>query len=127
MLLDFAGNTGPPRSFHDVLDTTMTVGASGRFAWHLNPSTRPGAATPESWTVTCERPAGNVLARGSVVVGRGERKALDLCALRFSLAVDRAAWGGRWSAGCAPARAARLRARRPWTSASTTRPRGATG
>ena len=26
------------------------------FAWHLNPSTRPGAAAPESWTVTCERP-----------------------------------------------------------------------
>ncbi len=89
VLVDFAGNTAPPRSFHDVLDTTMTVGASGRFAWHLNPSTRPASATPESWTVTCERPAGNVLARGSVVVARGERKALDLCALRFSLAVDR--------------------------------------
>jgi hypothetical protein len=89
VLVDFAGNTAPPRSFHDVLDTTMTVGASGRFAWHLNPSTRPGSATPERWTVTCERPAGNVLARGSVVVARGERKALDLCALRFSLVVDK--------------------------------------
>jgi hypothetical protein len=88
VLVDFAGHTAPPRSFHDVLDTTMTVGASGRFAWHLNPSTRPASATPESWTVTCERPAGTVLARGDVVVGRGERKALDLCALRFSLAVE---------------------------------------
>jgi hypothetical protein len=89
VLIDLAGNTAPPRSFHDVLDTTMTVGASGSFAWHLNPSTRPGSATPESWTVTCERPAGTVLARGSVVVARGERKVLDLCALRFSLAVDK--------------------------------------
>jgi hypothetical protein len=89
VVIDVAANTTPPRSFHDVLDTTMTVGASGRFAWHLNPSTRPGAAAPESWTVTCERPAGTVLARGSVVVGRGERKALDLCALGFSVAVDR--------------------------------------
>jgi len=88
-VLAFGGATGPPRSFRDVLDTTMTVGASGRFAWHLNPSTRPASTTPESWTVTCERPAGNVLARGVVVVGRGERKALDLCALRFSLAVVR--------------------------------------
>jgi hypothetical protein len=93
VLLNGAGVTGPPRSFHDVLDTTMTVGADGRFAWHLNPSTRPASATPESWTVTCERPAGNVLARASVVVGRGERKALDLCALRFSLSVDRRSLG----------------------------------
>jgi hypothetical protein len=93
VLLNGAGVTGPPRSFHDVLDTTMTVGADGRFAWHLNPSTRPASATPESWTVTCERPAGNVLARTSVVVGRGERKALDLCALRFSLSVDRRSLG----------------------------------
>ena len=88
VVLDFDGNTGPARSYRDVLDTTMTVGSSGRFDWHLNPSTRPGAAAPESWTVTCERPAGTVLARGSVVVGRGERRALDLCALRFSVAVE---------------------------------------
>ncbi len=89
VLLDFAGNLGPARRYRDVLDTTMTVAADGRFAWHLNPSTRPGAAAPESWTVTCERPRGTVLAAGSVVVGRGERKQLDLCALGFSAAVDR--------------------------------------
>ena len=91
VLLDFDGNLGPARSYRDVLDTTMTVGTGGRFAWHLNPSTRPGAAVPESWTVTCERPAGTVIARAGVVVGRGERKALDLCALGFSAAVDRRA------------------------------------
>jgi hypothetical protein len=89
VLLDPAGGVGLPRTFQDVLDTTTTVGPSGRFAWHLNPSTRPRAATPGAWTVTCERPAGSVVARGTLVIGRGERKALDLCALRFSLTLAR--------------------------------------
>jgi len=89
VLLDLGGTTGPPRSFRDILETRTAVGSDGRFQWHLNPSTRPGAAAPESWTVTCERPAGTVLARAQVVIGRGERKALDLCALSFSLAIDR--------------------------------------
>jgi hypothetical protein len=31
---------------------------------------------------------GAVIARGSLVIARGERKTLDLCALRFSLAID---------------------------------------
>ncbi len=35
------GSTGAPISFTDTLDTTMTVGPDGRFAWHVNPSTRP--------------------------------------------------------------------------------------
>jgi hypothetical protein len=39
--------------------------------------------------VTCERPAGTVLERGTLVIARGERKPLDLCALRFSLALER--------------------------------------
>jgi hypothetical protein len=33
---EFAGS-----SFEDVLDTTLRVPASGRFEWHINPSTRP--------------------------------------------------------------------------------------
>jgi hypothetical protein len=89
VLQNVAGAVGLPRTFHDVLDTTMTVGASGRFAWHLNPSTRPRAGAPEAWSVTCERPAGTALARGTLVIARGERKTLDLCALRFSLALER--------------------------------------
>ncbi|MGA8988740.1 M14 family zinc carboxypeptidase [Aeromicrobium sp.] len=28
-------------SFQDTLDTTMKVGADGRYTWHVNPSTRP--------------------------------------------------------------------------------------
>ena len=35
------GTTTDPILFGDVLDTTMTVGSSGRFEWHVNPSTRP--------------------------------------------------------------------------------------
>jgi hypothetical protein len=66
----------------------MTVGSSGRFAWHVNQSTRPGAAAPEAWTITCEQPAGTVYARTSVVVARGERKPLDACALRFALVAE---------------------------------------
>jgi hypothetical protein len=89
VLQGLSGAAGLPRTFHDVLDTTMTVGASGRFAWHLNPSTRPRATAPESWTVTCERSVGTVLARGTLVIARGERKALDLCALRFSVELGR--------------------------------------
>jgi hypothetical protein len=85
VLLDVAGRTGLPVTYHDVLDTTMTVGSSGRFAWHLNQSTRPAAAAPEAWTVTCERPAGTVYARGQLVIARGERKPLDICGLQFSL------------------------------------------
>jgi hypothetical protein len=108
---DFTGTVGPSRTFRDVLDTTMTIGASGRFAWHLNPSTRPRAAAPEAWTVTCERPTGTVFARGTLVVARGQRSALDLCALRFSVTLERRSLGralgrglrasARCSAGCA--------------------------
>ena len=112
VLLDVAGTTGAAVPFHDVLDTTMTVGDTGRFAWHVNPSTRPGAAAPEAWTITCERPAGTVFARGQVVVARGESKPLDLCALRFALRAERRALpvalarGVAVAARCSPACAA---------------------
>ncbi len=93
VIVDLAGATAPPRSFSDVLDTTMTVGPSGSFSWHLNGSTRPGAPAPEAWTVTCARPAGNVVARGSLVIARGERKALDFCSLQFAASVVRRSLG----------------------------------
>ncbi|HUR85675.1 MAG TPA: M14 family zinc carboxypeptidase [Solirubrobacteraceae bacterium] len=93
VIVDVAGATAPPRSFSDVLDTTMTVGPSGSFSWHLNGSTRPGAAAPEAWTVTCERPAGTVVARGALVIARGERRALDFCSLQFTASVMRRSLG----------------------------------
>jgi hypothetical protein len=91
VLLDFAGTTGASVPFRDVLDTTMAVGETGRFAWHVNQSTRPGAATPEAWSVTCEQPAGTVYARGQVVIARGERAPLNICALQLTLLAERRA------------------------------------
>ncbi len=35
------GSVGDPILFEDRLDTSTTVGADGRFEWHVNPSTRP--------------------------------------------------------------------------------------
>ncbi|HEX2232483.1 MAG TPA: M14 family zinc carboxypeptidase [Thermoleophilaceae bacterium] len=58
---------------NDVLDTTMTVPASGQFVWDVNPSTRPlSPSRSEAWTLTCESPPGTVLESRSIVVGRGE-------------------------------------------------------
>gem|GEM_PF-735659 len=87
--LDLAGATGASVPFHDTLDSTITVGDTGRFEWHVNQSTRPAAAAPEAWTVTCERPAGTVFARGPVVIARGERKPLNLCGLQFTAGAER--------------------------------------
>lgn len=81
--------TAPARTFHDVLDSTMTVDSTGKFAWSLNPSTRPTASGPESWSITCERPAGTVFAHGTLQIARGETKTLDVCGLNFSVAVKR--------------------------------------
>jgi hypothetical protein len=35
------GTPGPRQDFEDRLSSTMTVGESGSFVWHTNPSTRP--------------------------------------------------------------------------------------
>ncbi|MGH2848035.1 MAG: M14 family zinc carboxypeptidase, partial [Thermoleophilaceae bacterium] len=40
-VLDNEGNEGAPILFDDTLDTTTVVLRSGRFEWHINPSTRP--------------------------------------------------------------------------------------
>ena len=58
----------------DVLDTTMVVPAGGTYTWHTNPSTRPIVVQQggtESWTLTCERPTGQVLETRSITVARG--------------------------------------------------------
>ena len=40
-VIDRAGNEGAVQLFDDTLNTTMQVPGSGRYAWHVNPSTRP--------------------------------------------------------------------------------------
>jgi hypothetical protein len=72
----------PP--LHDVLDTTLKVGASGSYEWHVNPSSRPdldsgpGQNPPaETWTMTCERPGQGSFGPVQVSVDRGEVETED--------------------------------------------------
>ncbi len=51
------GSTSDPILFPDVLDTTMTVGPSGRFEWHVNPSTRPAVRKESRTSETQPTPA----------------------------------------------------------------------
>ena len=63
----------------DRLDLPLTVPASGRFEWHVNPSTRPLASGKEAYVLRCEV-AGRVVASREVVVDRGQRvDAGDAC------------------------------------------------
>ena len=65
----------------DTLETTMTVSAGGSYTWHTNPSTRPAVVQQggtESWTLTCERPAGQVKETESITVARGARVTVNL-------------------------------------------------
>ena len=54
----------------------MTVPASGRFTWHVNPSLRPSqyasAHLNESWTITCG--PGNSGAKRTVELSGGARR-----------------------------------------------------
>ena len=61
----------------DSLDSKLEVPASGSFEWHINPSGRPRVPS-EIWTLTCERPEGQVQSTQTVQIARGESKALDL-------------------------------------------------
>lgn len=62
----------------DALDTTITVPASGRYTWHVNPSKRPlFANSSEAWTMTCEDGSGRVLGTALVNVARGARATQD--------------------------------------------------
>ena len=63
-----------PRVLDDRVEYTMTVPRSGRFAWHVSPSTRPfeqRAGATEAYTLTCER-AGTVRSQRELVVQRGQ-------------------------------------------------------
>ena len=70
----------PEMQFDDFLESTLTVPDSGRFEWHVAPSTRPwvrAAGGTEAWVLTCETASGEVLSRRDVVIGRGERLTFD--------------------------------------------------
>ncbi|MDQ3936939.1 MAG: hypothetical protein M3340_20170, partial [Actinomycetota bacterium] len=76
---DFVTDTSQPAvKVQDKLDFTTTVPDSGFYNWHVNQSTRPLSTTPESYTLTCETPGGQVLETRQVTIARGETQALDL-------------------------------------------------
>lgn len=77
-----------PASVAEDLDTTLRVGASGAYEWHVNPSSRPdvdpGAGRnppPETWSMTCKR-AGDPTVFGPVQisVNRGQKVTQDWAA-----------------------------------------------
>lgn len=89
-----------PASVTDRLNTTMVVPGSGSFEWRINQSTRPIAEQEgkvESWTLTCELPEGTVRQTQSLVIDRGQSRALDLSAC------GRTSGGGGGAGGGTPA------------------------
>ena len=74
----FATDTSQPAvKVQDRLDFTTVVPDSGFYTWHVNQSTRPLSASPESYTLTCES-GGQVIETRTVTIARGETQALDL-------------------------------------------------
>jgi hypothetical protein len=78
--------TGGPtevRALPNQIDASMTVPASGKYEWHLNPSLRPSQYTSdfvdESYTVTCTAPDGTVLQTTTIKLARGAEVNRSLC------------------------------------------------
>ncbi|GGK04765.1 hypothetical protein GCM10010123_38410 [Pilimelia anulata] len=79
---DLATGAGKPIPTH--LESALTVGPTGSFAWEVNPSTRASGGTllDEKWTLTCARPGGPVVETVQVLVRRGQEVAVELPACR---------------------------------------------
>jgi hypothetical protein len=78
--------TGQPaevRAFPNTIAQSITVPASGKFEWHVNPSGRPSQYNAthldESYTLTCAAPDGTVLERTTLKIARGELANRSLC------------------------------------------------
>jgi hypothetical protein len=67
--------TSPELFVDDVLETTLEVGESGRYEWHVNPSSRP-LVPGEVWTMSCQLPDGEEHST-TVAIDRGERLTVD--------------------------------------------------
>src|SRR3954454_9852699 len=90
-------NTTPPTSTAPIpvpthLESSLTVPASGKFTWDVNPSIRPQSAyfadgehtgpngfVNESYTVTCTAPDGTVLETNHITVDKGQTVNMSLC------------------------------------------------
>lgn len=73
---------GPVTSLPHELRSTMTVPASGRFTWHVNPSLRPSqyasAHLNESWTISCGPGNSGAKRTVEVTVERGGTALADM-------------------------------------------------
>jgi carboxypeptidase T len=74
--------TRPVSSFPMRLQSTMTVPASGRFRWHVNPSPRPSqyasAHLDEAWTITCGPGRSGAIRAIEATVERGGTAQVDM-------------------------------------------------
>ena len=78
--------TGQPaqvRAFPNAIAQTITVPASGKFEWHINPSGRPSQYTAthldESYDLVCAAADGTVLERTTLKIARGQVANRSLC------------------------------------------------
>jgi hypothetical protein len=78
--------TGQPseiRAFPNAINTSLTVPATGRFEWHVNPSLRPSQYSDqfvdEAYVLTCTVPDGTVLETTTVKIARGQVVNRSLC------------------------------------------------
>ncbi|MBE2320009.1 hypothetical protein DVA67_028855 [Solirubrobacter sp. CPCC 204708] len=78
--------TGQPaqvRAFPNAIAQTITVGASGKFEWHINPSLRASqydaAHLDEAYDLVCAAPDGTVLERTTLKIARGQMANRSLC------------------------------------------------
>jgi hypothetical protein len=85
-------STAPPQAIPTHLESSITVPASGRFSWNINPSVRPNPPyraegmvpgpngfLQESWTLTCTLPDGTVAETRGLTIDKGEIADLSLC------------------------------------------------
>ena len=84
--------TDPPRAIPTHLESSIVVGANGRFKWDVNPSVRPVPAYEadgvhpgprgfyqESYTLTCTAADGSVLGSTKVLVDKGDMANVSPC------------------------------------------------
>ena len=72
----------PVETSASSLRTTLTVGDTGSFVWHVQPSLRPSQYASEyldeAWTVSCVDGSGATAVELDVTIGRGENQEIDV-------------------------------------------------
>ncbi|MEJ7785460.1 MAG: M14 family zinc carboxypeptidase [Solirubrobacteraceae bacterium] len=63
---------GPLIAFQDTIDDTITVGPTGSFEWHLNPSTRPGVTQTKTTSDPADTPSSRIAEEAQPPVPPGQ-------------------------------------------------------